>query len=250
MRASLRLLLFAVGFLLLIACTNVANLQLARGSARRREFAIRLAVGASRWSVFRQLLTESVLLAFASGLVGLLLAGGLTRLVAVLIPRGYVPSESEIATSVPVLLFGIAISALSGVLFGLVPAIHSARSDLNDTLKDTGVGVGGLRGARTRNLLVIAEVALSIVLVVGATLAMRGYATLKPGGPGFNPARLFEVAVRFPMRSDTQDTQAVARGDFLRDLPERVRRLPTVESAAIGLSPRARGYQILRRREA
>src|SRR6266540_266375 len=218
MRASLRLLLFAVGFLLLIACSNVANLQLARGSVRAREVAIRLAVGASRWRVFRQLLTENILLAVAGGLAGVSLAAGLTRLIAVLIPRGYVPSESEIATNVPVLLAGAAISVASGVLFGMAPAIHGAKANLNDTLKDTGVAAGGLRGTRTRNLLVIVEVALSVVLLMGAALAMRGYATLGQGDPGFNPERLFIVGVRFPNPSDNQSAQALERADFLRDL--------------------------------
>jgi putative ABC transport system permease protein len=244
MRASLRLLLFAVGFLLLIACSNVANLQLARGSVRAREVAIRLAVGASRWRVFRQLLTENVLLGVAGGVVGVFLAAGLTRLIAVLIPRGYVPSESEITTNLPVLLVGVAISVASGVLFGMAPAIHGSRANLNDILKDTGLGAGGLRGTRTRNLLVIVEVALSVVLLMGAALAMRGYATLGQGDPGFNPDRLFEVGVRFPTQSDNQTVHAVERADFLRDLPERVRRLPAVESAAIALRLQARGYQI------
>lgn len=244
MRASLRLLLFAVGFLLLIACSNVANLQLARGSVRAREVAIRLAVGASRWRVFRQLLTENLLLAAAGGLVGVSLAAGLTRLIAVLIPRGYVPSESEITTNVPVLLAGAAISVASGVLFGMAPAIDGSNANLNDTLKATGVGGGGVRGTRTRNLLVIVEVALSVVLLMGAGLAMRGYATFGQRDPGFNPERLFQVGVRFPSLSDDQSAPPVERADFLRDLPERVRRLPAVESAAIGVRLQARGYQI------
>ena len=244
MRASLRLLLFAVGFLLLIACSNVANLQLARGSVRAREVAIRLAVGASRWRIFRQLLTENLLLAVAGGLVGVSLAAALTRLIAVLIPRGYVPSESEIAINLPVLLVGAAISLASGVLFGMAPAIHGAKANLNDTLKDTGVGAGGLRGTRTRNLLVIVEVALSVVLLLGAGLAMRGYATVGQGDLGFNPERLFEVGVRFPSVSGNDSAQAVERAEFLRDLPERVRRLPSIESATIYLRLQARGYQI------
>jgi putative ABC transport system permease protein len=244
MRASLRLLLFAVGFLLLIACSNVANLQLARGSVRARDVAIRLAVGASRWRVFRQLLTENLLLAVAGGAAGVSLAAGLTRLIAVLIPRGYVPSESQIATNLPVLLAGAAISVASGVLFGMAPAVHGAKANLNDTLKDTGVAAGGLRGMRTRNVLVIVEVALSVVLLMGAALAMRGYETLRQADPGFNPERLFVVGVRFPNPSGTQTAQALEHADFLRDLSERVRRLPAVESAAFALPMQARGYQI------
>ena len=244
MRASLRLLLFAVGFLLLIACSNVANLQLARGSARAREVAIRLAVGASRWRVFRQLLTENILLGLAGGVAGVAVAAGLTRVIAVLIPRGYVPSESEIAMNVPVLFVGVAISVVSGVLFGMAPAIHGSNANLNETLKDTGVVTGGLRGTRTRNLLVIVEVALSVVLLMGAGLAIRGYASLGETNPGFDPARLFEVAMRFVNPSASESAQLVERADVLRDLPERVRRLPAVESAAITMRLQARGYQI------
>jgi putative ABC transport system permease protein len=244
MRASLRLLLFAVGFLLLIACSNVANLQLARNSVRAREVAMRLALGASRWRVFRQLLTENVLLGVAGGLVGVALAAGLTRLIAVLIPRGYVPSESEIATNVPVLLAGAAISLASGVLFGMAPAIDGSTANLNDTLKDTGATAGGRRGARTRNLLVMVEVALSVVLLMGAGLAMRGYAKVGQEDLGFSPERLFEVGAVFPRPSGPANAQTGEFADFLRDLPERVRRLPAIESAAIGQRLQARGYQI------
>jgi putative ABC transport system permease protein len=245
MRASLRLLLFAVGLLLLIACSNVANLQLARSSVRAREVAMRLALGASRWRIFRQLLTENVLLGVAGGLFGVSLAIGLTRLIAVLIPRGYVPSESEIAINVPVLLAGAAISVASGVLFGMAPAIHGATANLNDTLKDTGVSAGGRRGARTRNLLVTVEVALSVVLLMGAGLAMRGYAKLGQEDLGFNPQRLFEIGVRlFIPPGNQRGAQPTEFADFLRDLPERVRRLPAVESAGILQRTQTRGYQI------
>lgn len=205
MRSSLHFLLYAVGFLLLIACTNVANLQLARGSARSREVAIRLAVGASRGRIARQLLTENIVLALAAGVLGVVLATGLTRLIITLIPQGYVPAESEIATNVPVLLFAIAISLLSGMLFGMFPAVHSSKSDLNETLKDSGVGVGGLRGLRTRHLLVVVEIALSVLLVMGASLAVRGYLTLERQDPGLDPERLLRTGVIFSSRSVVGD---------------------------------------------
>jgi putative ABC transport system permease protein len=256
MRASLRFLLYAVGLLLLIACTNVANLQLARGSSRSRDVAIRLAVGASRWRVVRQQLTENVVLALAAGGLGIGLAVGLTRLIVALIPQGYVPSESVIATNVPVLLFAVAIAAVSGILFGMFPAIHGSRSDLNETLKDSGVGTGGQRGLRTRNLLVIAEIALSVLLVTGASLAVRGYLTLERQEPPLDPDRLIRSGVTFMSRPVLRPTTAEeARAmkpvpftpeqiRFLQELPVRVRRLPTVESAAMQQSVGVRRYRI------
>jgi putative ABC transport system permease protein len=246
MRSSLRFLLYAVGFLLLIACTNVANLQLARGSGRSREVAIRLAVGASRWRLIRQLLTENVVLALAGGGLGVALAIGLTRLIVALIPQGYVPSESEIATNVPVLLFAIGISMLSGILFGMMPAIHGSKSDLNETLKDSGVGSGGVRGLRTRNVLVVVEIALSVLLVMGASLAVRGYLTLERVDPGLNPERLLRTTISFESRRAAlrtvapEQARALRSAPFtpdqvrlLRDLPARLGRLPTLEAVAL-----------------
>jgi putative ABC transport system permease protein len=256
MRASLRFLLFAVGFLLLIACTNVANLQLARGSARSRDVAIRLAVGASRWRIVRQLLTENIVLALAAGVLGVALAIGLTRLIVALIPQGFVPAESVIATNVPVLVFAVAIATLSGLLFGMFPAMHGSRADLNETLKDSGVGSGGQRGLRTRNLLVIAEIALSVLLITGASLAVRGYLTLEREEPPLNPDRLVRSGISFMSRPVLRPTTVEEARTmkpvpftpeqvrFLHELPVRVRRLPTVESAVLQQSAGVRRYRI------
>jgi putative ABC transport system permease protein len=143
MQSSLKLLLAAVGLLLLIACVNVANLQLARMTTRSREIAMRMAIGAGRARLIRQLLTESVLLSFIGGALGVLLSFGITQAIVALIPPDYVPNEARIAINGYVLLFAVAVSMLTGVLFGLVPALRSSRPDLSDALKDGGNGAGG-----------------------------------------------------------------------------------------------------------
>ena len=127
MRTSLQLLLGAVAFLLLIACANVANLQLARGTARAREMAVRMSIGAGRRRLLRQLLTESVLLSLAGGFLGVLFAFGAIRTIVALMPEFYVPNESRVAVNLPVLAFSLAVSILTGIVFGLVPALHSSR---------------------------------------------------------------------------------------------------------------------------
>jgi putative ABC transport system permease protein len=230
MRAALRLLLYAVGFLLLIASTNVANLQLARSSVRAREIAIRLAVGASRWNVFRQLLTENVLLAVVGGTAGLGLAVVLTRIIAALIPRGYVPSESIIATNLPVLVVGLTLSMASGVLFGLAPAIQGARTELNQTMKETGTGAGGRQGARLRNALIVVEIALALVLLTGAALAIRGYLAIPRPDWGFNPDHLVVAEVQWANLATDAAAQAARESALVRDLPSRVRDIPNVTS--------------------
>ena len=243
MRASLTVLLVAVGFLLLIACTNVANLQLARGATRRREFAIRLAIGGSRISVFRQLLAENVVLALLAGVAGVALSIGLTQLVVALIPRGYVPAESEIVVNIPVLLFGVAISTITGVVFGVLPALEGSRADLNETLKDTNVTSGGRRGSVMRNALVVSEVALAVVLVTGASLAARTYQSLANGNAGFDPDGLLMVGMGFRERPGAAPT--IDRRDrFLSDLLERLERLPDVEATTFDGVGRANGYSV------
>ena len=232
MTTSLRILFAAVGFLLLIACVNVANLQLARTTTRVREIAVRLSIGAGRQRLVRQLLTESVLLSVVGGLLGVLFAFGAIRVISALMPENYVPNEARITINGYVLLFSAAVSLLTGILFGLTPAIRCSRPNVIETLKDGGRGSGGsVRGQAIRSGLVIAEVALSVVLLAGASLAIRSFANLRGIDPGFQPQRVLRVQVPLPPKRYTSLEQ---RNTFARNLLESVRGLPGVESAAIG----------------
>jgi putative ABC transport system permease protein len=216
MTTSLRLLFAAVGFLLLIACVNVANLQLARTTARVREIAVRLSIGAGRQRLVQQLLTESVVLSVLGGVLGVLFAFGAVRVIAALIPENYVPNEARITINAYVLLFSAAVSLLTGILFGLTPALRCSRPNLVDTLKDGGRGAGGsARGQATRSGLVVAEVALSVILLAGATLAIRSFAGLIHIDPGFRPQHMLRVQV--PL-SPNQYKTLEQRNDFGRNL--------------------------------
>ena len=232
MHASLTLLFAAVGFLLLIACANVANLQLARGTARAREIAVRMSVGAGRGRVLRQLLTESVVLSVAGGAIGILFAMTITRGVVALMPGFYVPNEARIAVNGYVLLFSVAVSALTGILFGLAPALHCSRPDLVEALKEASRSAGAsASGGRTRNLLVIAELTLSVVLLMGASLTIRGFLQLERTDPGFQPDRVLMAGLPLPPKRYATYEQRIA---FTEDLLSRVKTLPGVQSAAIG----------------
>ena len=232
MEASLRMLFGAVGFLLLIACANVANLQLARATSRAREIALRMAVGAGRGRVLRQLLTENVVLSLAGGLLGIALAKGIALGVVNLMPDFYKPNEARITLNEYVLLFTAAVAVLTGILFGLAPALQCSRLDLVETLKEATKGSGaGARGGRTRNLLVVAEVALSVMLLVGAGLTVRGFVALEQTELGFQPDRVLMVNIQLPAKRYTTWTQRVA---FTQDLMERVAAIPGAQSAAIG----------------
>jgi putative ABC transport system permease protein len=232
MSSSLHLLLAAVGFLLLIACVNVANLQLARTTGRAREIAVRLSIGARRMRLVRQLLTESVLLSLLGGALGVLFAIGATRAIAALIPADYVPNEARITINAYVLLFSLAVSALTGMLFGLTPAIQCSRPNLVDALKDGGRGIAGsARGQTTRSWLVVAEVALSVILLAGASLAIRSFANLLRIDPGFQPQKTLMMEVPLPPK---RYPTIERRNAFGRDLLESIKNLPGVEAAAIG----------------
>jgi putative ABC transport system permease protein len=232
MTSSLRLLLAAVGFLLLIACVNVANLQLARTTAKAREIAMRLSIGASRPRLIRQLLTESVLLSLLGGMLGILFAIGATKAIVALMPTFYLPNEARISVNGWVLLFSFCISVMTGILFGLVPALQCSRPNLVDALKDGGRGTGAsLRGQRTRRALVVAEVALSVILLAGASLAIRSFAGLLKIDPGFYPERTLMVDVPLPPK---QYKSLEQRNAFHQDLLERAKNLPGVKTAAIG----------------
>ena len=231
MRSTLLLLLGAVGFLLLIACANVANLQLARATARTREMAVRLSIGAARRRVLRQLLTESVLLSLLGGATGVVFAFGATRAIVALMPEFYVPNEARVAINIPVLLFSLAVSVLTGIVFGLAPALQASRPDLTDALKEGGRAGTGPGASRTRNVLVIMEVALSVVLLAGAGLMVRTFLALQQVDAGINTDRVLMMGVPLPPAKYKTLEQ---RNAFGQQLLERVGSLPGVQAAALG----------------
>ncbi len=195
-RPLLLVLLAAVGFVLLIACVNVANLLLARATSRTREFAVRAALGASQERVVRQLLTESILLALAGGGLGLLLAAWGTRAALGVLPAA-LPRAEHVGLDAHVLIFTVAISLLAGVLFGLTPALKTSQPDLHETLKQGGRGASGTRH-RTQSVFVVAEMALALVLLIGAGLTIRSLAKLWRVDPGFNPHNVLTFGLSLP----------------------------------------------------
>ena len=230
-RPMLLILLGAVSFVLLIACANVANLQLTQATARQKEMALRQALGASRWTLARQLLTEGLLLALIGGGTGLLLAMWGVDALAALLPQGLIPRSGEIGFDWRVLAFTLGVAVITGLLFALAPALQAARMDVNRALKEGGGkgAVGGERG-RMRNALVVAEVALALTLLAGAGLLIRTFANLRRVDPGFDPGNVltFEVAPN----GERYETTAQNADYFGRAL-ERLNGLPGVESAAV-----------------
>jgi putative ABC transport system permease protein len=232
MRTSLRLLLGAVVFLLLIACANVANLQLARATTRAREMSLRLSIGAGRGRLVRQLLTESVLLSLAGGAGGVLFAFGATGAIVALMPEFYVPNEARVTLNSPVLMFTFAVSVATGIAFGLVPALHGSRPDLTAAMKEGGRSAGAASGGRrTRGLLVVAEVALAMVLLVGAGLTIRTVMALNDVDTGLRATHVMMVGVPLP---PAKYPTPVQRNGFAEQLLDRVSALPGVEAATIG----------------
>jgi predicted permease len=195
-RPLLLVLLAAVGFLLLLACVNVASLLLARSARRKREFAVRTALGASQSRVICQLLTESLLLGIVSGVIGLLLAAWGTHAALKLVPMA-LPRVNEIGLDFRVLAFTMGISLLSGTLFGLVPAWKTSQSDPQTALKEGGRGVSGTR-SRTQSAFVVAEMAVALVLLIGAGLMVRSLSRLAKVDPGFDPRNVLTFGLSFP----------------------------------------------------
>ncbi|HKV61777.1 MAG TPA: ABC transporter permease [Candidatus Acidoferrum sp.] len=236
-RQSLILLLGAVGLVLLIGCVNVANLLLARASARGREMALRQALGAARERLISQLLTESVLLSLLGGIAGLTILfctkGFLLRLLPASLPR-----LNEISMNMPVLFFALGASVVTGVIFGLVPALQADRLDLTHMLKQEGRGsTGSGDQARTRRTLVVIEFALSLVLMVAAGLLLRSFWDLLNVPLGFSPQRVMAVRTRLPEPNDPSTDMyrtTAQQAPFFRELARRTKTLPGVEEAALG----------------
>ncbi|HVQ38414.1 MAG TPA: ABC transporter permease [Pyrinomonadaceae bacterium] len=227
-RRPLLVLLGAVGFVLLIACANVANLLLARATSRRKEIALRAGLGASRWRIARQLLTESVLLAFLGGSFGLLLAWWGTKALVALSPSGLMDLR-HVSVNLPVLGFTFGLALLTGIVFGLVPALEAAHFDLNASLKEGGKNIGGgARSQRLRNLFVVTQIALALVLLVGAGLLMKSLNRLQSVTPGFEPNNLLTMQLSLPGSKYDTDPKVI---NFYQRAIEQVRALPGVETA-------------------
>ncbi len=230
-RENLWVLFGAVGLLLLIACANVSNLLLSRAAGRQREMAVRAALGGSRWRLVRQLLTESVLLAMSGGVLGTALAYGALRVILTLVPPNTIPDESEVAVNVPVLLFALAVSGATSVIFGLAPALHTCTRDLINPLRSSGRSVtGGTAQALLRKSLVVGAVALSIMLMVGASLMIRTVLAVGRVGLGFQPDRVLTLRVPLPERKYPDPARRVL---FFEELLPSIARVPGVTAAAV-----------------
>jgi putative ABC transport system permease protein len=231
-RRPLIMLLVAVGFVLLIACANVANLMLARASSRRREIAVRSAVGARRSRIVRQLLTESIMLATLAGSLGLLVAGFSFEFLKKLVPAGLVATTLKI--DLRILGYALVVSVLTGIIFGLVPALQASRVDLNEALKQVGGRSGlGTAGGRLRGALVISEIALALVLLVGAGLLMQTLSHLRGQFSIFQPEKL--LTLRTVLQGDKYKEPA-KRWAFYDQVLDRVKALPEVVSMGYATS--------------
>ena len=228
-QSTLLVLLAAVGFVLLIACANVANLLLSRATGRAREFAIRSALGATRQRVIRQLLTESLLLSIAGGGLGLLFASWGTQAGLRVLPEA-LPRANDVSMDPRVLFFTLAVTIVAGMLFGLAPALKTSRPDLNETLKESGRGTSGVR-YRTQAIFVVAELALALVLLIGAGQTVRSLARLWGVNRGFNPQNVLTFDLALPP-STARETPDQVRAT-LRQLPDSIAQIPGVAAASL-----------------
>ena len=228
-RNTLLTLLAAVGLLLFIGCTNVANMLLARATSREKEIAIRAALGASRWRIARQMLVESALLTSGGLLLGCLLAYAGVKALVLLIPDDTIPSEAVISLNGRVLLFSLGVAALTTLAAGLAPALHASRKHLAEPLKDSGKGVsGGFRRGGLRKTLVVGEIALSLILLAGAGLLMRTMVALQTVDLGLNPDNI--LVIRLPLPKARYKTAAQVQ-NFYQPLLQRLRTVPGVIAA-------------------
>ncbi len=236
-RPALLVLLGAVAFVLLIACANVANLLLARASGRSREIAVRRALGASRWRIAQQSLTESLVLAICGGGLGVLVAIWTTSLLLALAPKNLLPVE-HIGVDLRIVLFLVAVSLLTAIVCGLAPALDAARADLSASMRESGRGMTGARGSRLRHFFAVAEIALSLVLLAGAGLLSRSFVRLTDVDPGFQPHNLLAMRIELSGAKYKEDAAAVA---FFRQLLDRVRALSGVRAASMANAPPLQG---------
>ncbi len=240
LRQSLYMLLAAVGAVLLIGCANLANLTLARGTSREREVAIRAALGAGRWRLIRQFLTENVLLSLLGGLLGLALGYGMVAGLKLLMPPYLLPSEANVVVDVRVLLFTLAIAALTGIVFGMAPALHASSPDLAGSMKEGGRGstASGAR-RRLRGVLVVVEMALAFVLLTGAGLLIRSFEQLQGVDAGFDTANVLTMRIPLSTSKLKEGSQAVA---YMRRIIDGVETVPGVLEAAIASALPLQGW--------
>src|SRR5215468_10035856 len=238
---NLWMLLGSVGFLLLIACVNVANLMLARGTTRQREVAIRTALGAARGQLFRQFLTESLLLAALGGVLGVYLAWFLIDAIMAFVPVNMLPSEADVRISVPVLLFTIGATMLAGLLFGCAPAWQASRLDLNEVMKQGGRTGAGVRRRGVRRALVIVEFALALTLLAGGGLALHSFWNLTSVDLGVRTERVLTFFLPVPSSRFSEPERVTS---YYRQLLERIEAVPGVEQAAVttGVPTRGAGF--------
>ena len=231
-RRLVLVLLATVAFVLLIACANVANLLLTRATSRQREIAIRVALGAGRLRIVRQLLTESVLLSLLGGAIGIALASWGNSILVSLIPKD-VPRIQEVGIDLRILAFGLGISFITGIVFGLVPALQSSKVDLNESLKEGSRGItSGSRQNRLRAALVVSEVSLAVVLLIGATLLTRSFIRLLDTNPGFDASNVLKLRVVLPNVPPSRYANESEQIAFFRQLTDRISTVPGVEGAA------------------
>ncbi len=240
-KQTLWLLMGAVGFILLIACGNVANLVLAKGTTRLKEVAVRTSLGATRWHVFSQFLTESLVLAVLGGALGIGLGAAIIRIMMAKMPPFTLPSEADVALNLPVLLFTLLATTLAGILFGCAPAWHASRVDPNATLKEGGRSGTSAGRHRLRRSLVIGEFALALTLLAGAGLAIHSFWNLARVDPGFRPDHLLTFTLPVPEKRLSQPEQIVT---YYRRMVEKVESLPGVirAEAATGMPLRGTNF--------
>lgn len=232
---AILLLQFAAGFLLLIACANVASLMLSQSITRHREFALRAAIGAGRLRIIRQLLTESVLLSVLAVTIGILLASWCTKVLLALSPEGYLPATTDIHIDLQALVFALCIAAFTGILFGLLPALRASRRNLNEDLKAMTSGSGGsVSRLRARHALIVFELAATFLLLVGGGLMVRSLSSLLAVNPGFDSRNFFTAGMNLPSKQYASPEQIVR---FYSTVEQRVEALPGIEAAAFTSSP-------------